>query len=84
MRMYTVGATLLDLNDPTKIIGRLKDPILSPNSIEREGYVPNVVYSCGQMVHNGNLIIPYAMSDYASTYATVNLEDLLTALSNSV
>lgn len=80
MRKYTIGATLLDLHDPTKIIGRLKDPILSPNAEEREGYVPNVVYSCGQMIHNGHLIIPYAMSDYASTYATVNLEYLLNAL----
>ncbi|MFD1770628.1 glycoside hydrolase family 130 protein [Sphingobacterium suaedae] len=77
MRMYTLSATLLDLDDPTKIIGRSKQPILSPTTTEREGYVPNVVYSCGQMVHNGHLIIPYAMSDYASTYATVNLEDLL-------
>lgn len=83
MRMYTLGATLLDLHDPTKIIGRLKHPILSPNAAEREGYVPNVVYSCGQMVHNGHLIIPYALSDYASTYATVNLNELLEELCNA-
>src|SRR5690606_17642629 len=77
MRMYTLSAALLDLEDPTKIIGRSKQPILSPTTTEREGYVPNVVYSCGQMIHNGHLIIPYAMSDYASSYATVNVEDLL-------
>lgn len=80
MRMYTLSAALLDLEDPTKIIGRSKQPILSPTTTEREGYVPNVVYSCGQMIHNGHLIIPYAMSDYASSYATVNVEDLLAEL----
>ena len=51
-----------------------------PNANEREGYVPNVVYSCGSMIHNDDLIIPYAMSDYASTYATVNLKELLNEL----
>jgi beta-1,2-mannobiose phosphorylase / 1,2-beta-oligomannan phosphorylase len=54
--------------------------LLSPNEEEREGYVPNVVYSCGSMIHNDDLIIPYAMSDYASTYATVNLAELLEEL----
>lgn len=80
MREYTIGAILLDLDDPTKLIGRLKRPMLFPNHEEREGYVPNVVYSCGQMVHNGHLIIPYAMSDHTSTYATVCLKDLLDEL----
>ncbi|WP_140938398.1 glycoside hydrolase family 130 protein [Sphingobacterium lumbrici] len=83
MREYTISATLLDLQDPTKIIGKLKEPLLYPNTEEREGYVPNVVYSCGQIVHNGHLIIPYAMSDYASTYATIELDELLTALIES-
>jgi predicted GH43/DUF377 family glycosyl hydrolase len=83
MREYVLGASLFDLHSPEKEIGRLKSPLLMTNSEEREGYVPNVVYSCGSMVHNEDLIIPYAMSDYASTYATVNLRELLNALKNS-
>jgi len=83
MREYVLGASLFDINHPEKEIGRLKNPLLIPNTKEREGYVPNVVYSCGSMVHNGHLIIPYAMSDYASTYATIHLNDLLTELYNS-
>ncbi len=83
MREYTLGASLFDLENPEKEIGRLKNPLLVPNAEEREGYVPNVVYSCGSMVHNDELIIPYAMSDYASTYATVNLSELLNELKNS-
>jgi predicted GH43/DUF377 family glycosyl hydrolase len=80
MRKYSMGAFLLDLEDPTRVIGRLAEPLLAPNENEREGYVPNVVYSCGGVVHNGRLIIPYAMSDYASTFATVSLDELLAAL----
>ena len=80
MRKYSMGAFLLDLEDPTRVIGRLSEPLLVPNENEREGYVPNVVYSCGAAVHNGRLIIPYAMSDYASTFATVSMEQLLAAL----
>jgi len=83
MREYVLGASLFDLHNPEKEIGRLKSPLLFPNRNEREGYVPNVVYSCGSMVHNGDLIIPYAMSDYASTYATVDLRELLNELKNS-
>jgi predicted GH43/DUF377 family glycosyl hydrolase len=77
MRKYSMGAFLLDLEDPTRVIGRLAEPLLAPNENEREGYVPNVVYSCGGVVHAGQLIIPYAMSDYASTFATVPLDSLL-------
>jgi predicted GH43/DUF377 family glycosyl hydrolase len=80
VRRYTIGAILLDLENPGKIIGRLREPLLSPDEKEREGYVPNVVYSCGAAVHAGSLILPYAMSDYASTFATVELNDLLAAL----
>ncbi len=80
MREYALGASLLDLENPEIEIGRLKSPLLMPNANEREGYVPNVVYSCGSMIHNDDLIIPYAMSDYASTYATVNLKELLNEL----
>jgi beta-1,2-mannobiose phosphorylase / 1,2-beta-oligomannan phosphorylase len=83
MREYVLGASLFDLEDPTIEIGRLKSPLIMPNAEEREGYVPNVVYSCGSIIQNNDLIIPYAMSDYASTYATVNLGDLLTELKNS-
>lgn len=77
MRTYCLGASLFDLEDPTREIGRLKEPLLMPNKDEREGYVPNVLYSCGSMIHNDELIIPYGLSDYASSFATVNLERLL-------
>jgi predicted GH43/DUF377 family glycosyl hydrolase len=83
MRRYVISAFLLDLEDPTKVIGRLKQPLLVPNENEREGYVPNVVYSCGSQMHNGHLIIPYAMSDYASSLATVELNELLNELTSS-
>ena len=80
MRKYCIGAALLDLDDPTKVIGRLRAPLLSPEGNEREGYVPNVVYSCGSMLHGRDLILPFAMSDKASAIATVSLDDLLAAL----
>ena len=80
MRQYAIGAVLLDKEDPTKIIGRLSEPLLTPNASEREGYVPNVVYSCGAQIHNGEIILPYAMSDYASTFAVIPLEDVLNAM----
>lgn len=83
MRKYSMGACLLDLDDPSQVIGRLREPLLAPNENEREGYVPNVVYSCGAEVHNGCLIVPYAMSDYASTFATVPLEELLAEIKKS-
>jgi predicted GH43/DUF377 family glycosyl hydrolase len=80
MRKYAMGAFLLDLNDPSRLIGRLEEPLLEPNANEREGYVPNVVYSCGAVVHRGELIIPYAMSDYASTFATIPVQDVIDAM----
>lgn len=80
MRKYCISAVLLDLNNPEKVIGRLKSPLIMPNDDEREGYVPNVVYSCGGLDHNGILYIPYAVSDWASTIATVKLDDLLDEL----
>jgi len=83
MREYVLGASLYELNNPEIEIGRLKTPLLAANNEEREGYVPNVVYSCGSILHNGNLIVPYAMSDYASTYATIELNELLSELKNS-
>jgi predicted GH43/DUF377 family glycosyl hydrolase len=80
MRKYCIGAFLLDLEDPTKVIGRLREPLIKPNKEEREGYVPNVVYSCGSLLHGRQLIIPYGMSDYATTFATVPLDEVLTAM----
>lgn len=80
MRKYSIGAVLLDLADPTKVIGRLAEPLLSPNENERVGYVPNVVYSCGAALHDGLLIIPYSMSDFATSFATVPLADVLAAM----
>ena len=80
MRKYCIGAVLLDLDDPSKIIGRLPEPLLRPLESEREGYVPNVVYSCGSIINNGELLIPFAISDYATTFATVDLETLLQRL----
>jgi predicted GH43/DUF377 family glycosyl hydrolase len=83
MRRYSIGASLLDLNNPEIEIGRLDEPLILPNPDEREGYVPNVVYSCGSIIHNGELIIPYGLSDHSSTFATVNLTLLLDRLKNT-
>jgi predicted GH43/DUF377 family glycosyl hydrolase len=80
MRKYCIGAFLLDRDDPAKVIGRLREPLLKPNQNEREGYVPNVVYTCGALVHNGELIIPYGMADHATGFATVPLADVLAAM----
>ncbi|MCP9781240.1 MULTISPECIES: glycoside hydrolase family 130 protein [Cyanobium] len=80
MRRYTIGAILLDINDPSQVIGRLKEPLLEPTKEEREGYVPNVVYSCGSLIHADKLIIPYAMSDQSATFATVSVDELLRKL----
>ena len=80
MRRYCIGASLFDLEDPTKEIGRLEEPLLAPLEDEREGYVPNVVYSCGALIHNDSLILPYAVSDYSSSYAVVNMEELMAVL----
>jgi len=80
MRKYCIGAVLLDLEDPTKVIGRLREPLLSPEGNEREGYVPNVVYSCGSMLHGKKLILPFAVSDLTSAVASLLLDDLLEAL----
>lgn len=80
MRKYCIGAVLLDRDDPTRILGRLEKPLLSPEGPEREGYVPNVVYSCGSLIHDGKLILPYAMSDKVTTFASIPLDELLAAL----
>ena len=80
MRKYCIGVVLLDLKDPSKIIGRLEEPLLMPKEGEREGYVPNVVYSCGSIILNGELIIPYAISDSESHIASIPLDELLEKL----
>ncbi len=80
MRKYCLGACLLDLKDPTRVIGRLREPFLTPNESEREGYVPNVVYSCGVLLHENELIIPFAISDTATKFARVSLDKLLGAM----
>jgi predicted GH43/DUF377 family glycosyl hydrolase len=80
MRRYVLGASLLKLDDPAIEIGRLREPLLIPNSDEREGYVPNVLYSCGAIVHNEKLIIPYGVSDSSTAFAEVSLQELLDKL----
>jgi predicted GH43/DUF377 family glycosyl hydrolase len=80
MRKYCIGAFLLDRDDPGKVVGRLREPLLQPNQNEREGYVPNVVYTCGALLHQGELIIPYGLADHAAGFATVQLDELLAAM----
>ena len=77
MRQYALGAILLDLADPRRVIGHLRDPFLTPDDSERDGYVPNVVYSCGSIVHDGQLVVAYGASDTASRFASVSLDELL-------
>ncbi len=79
-RQYSLGALLLDLDDPSRVIGHLKEPLLSPQSNEREGYVPNVVYSCGSMIVGEYLVLPYGFADVGASIATVRVDDLLERL----
>ena len=83
MRKYSVWAELLDLHDPSQVIGRLDEPILTPDEHERDGYVPNVVYTCGSMIHGDTLIIPYGIADQRCRVATVSLPELLSRLKGS-
>ena len=83
MRRYTIGAMLLDRDDPRRVIGRLAEPLLEPERDERDGYVPNVVYTCGAIVHNGQLILPYGFSDTGVGIATTPLDELLSRLESS-
>jgi predicted GH43/DUF377 family glycosyl hydrolase len=80
MRRYCIGAYLLDLEDPSKVIGQLSKPLLSPTEEEREGYVPNVLYTCGAIIHNEEVIIPYSMSDTSSAIAVISVKELLSGL----
>ncbi len=80
MRQYSIGAILLDLANPKKIVARLEKPLLMANKEEREGYVPNVVYSCGSLIHRNTLIIPYGMSDITSGIAIVDVNELINCM----
>ncbi|MGO9111284.1 MAG: glycoside hydrolase family 130 protein [Thermoguttaceae bacterium] len=80
MRTYCIGAMLLDLNDPLKVIGCLDEPLIAPTEKERDGYVPNVAYSCGAMIHNGDLYLPFATSDMITRFAIVSIDSLLNRL----
>jgi predicted GH43/DUF377 family glycosyl hydrolase len=80
MREYCIGVSLLEKEDPAKTIGQLTEPLIVPTEDEREGYVPNVVYSCGALIHNDQLIIPYATADSATTFASVSVNELLSHL----
>ncbi len=80
LRTYCIGAFLLDRDNPGKVIGRLREPLLKPDQRERKGYVPNVVYTCGALLHKGKLIIPYGMADHATGFATVPLAEVLAAM----
>ena len=77
MRTYSLGALLLDLEQPTVVRGKLKEPLLTPEPIERNGYVPNVVYSCGAVLHEQKIVLPYAHGDSETTFGTILLPDLL-------
>lgn len=80
VRKYSIGAVLLDKNDPSKVIARSREPLVYPEPTEREGYVPNVVYTCGAMRHGNQIILPYAVSDTFSNFATIKIESLMQAL----
>ena len=77
MRRYCIGAILLDLEDPSLVLGHLPVPLIEPDEPARDGYVPNVVYSCGALVHNGKLILPYGLNDTTTTITTIDLDELL-------
>ena len=83
MRTYSIGAILLDLDDPRRMIGRLRRPLLAPDADDRDGYVPNVVYSCGALLHAGTLVIPFGICDSAIGVATVPVADLLAEMTTT-
>ena len=83
MRRYVLGAMLLDLEDPSRVLGALHDPLLEPTEAERDGYVPNVVYSCGSLVHDDWLVLAYGASDTTTTFATTSVDALLAELTTT-
>ena len=82
MRKYSIGAVLLDKKDPSKVLARSREPLVRPEPAEREGYVPNVVYTCGAMRHGDRIILPYAISDTYSNFATIKITDLMSAVAD--
>ena len=82
VRKYSIGAVLLDKKDPSKVLARSREPLVRPEPAEREGYVPNVVYTCGAMRHRDQIILPYAVSDTFSKFATIKIEDLMKAIAD--
>jgi len=83
MRTYAIGAMLLDLENPRKIIGHLRDPFITPEGEDREGYVPNVVYTCGALAHDGQLFIPFAMADKSTSFVVMDVQELTQRLLKS-
>ena len=77
VRKYSIGAVLLDKTDPSKVLARTREPLVRPEPWGREGYVPNVVYTCGGMRHNGRVVLPYAVSDTFSNFATIEIAELM-------
>jgi predicted GH43/DUF377 family glycosyl hydrolase len=82
VRKYSIGAVLLDKKDPSKVIARSREPLVRPEPTEREGYVPNVVYTCGAMRHRDQIILPYAVSDTFSNFATITIAALMQAVTS--
>ena len=82
VRKYAIGAVLLDKKDPSKVLGRSREPLVRPEPTEREGYVPNVVYTCGAMRHGDQIVLPYAVSDTFSNFATIDIKDLMKAVAS--
>jgi predicted GH43/DUF377 family glycosyl hydrolase len=82
VRKYSIGAVLLDKKDPSKVLARSREPLVRPEPAEREGYVPNVVYTCGGMRHRDQIILPYAVSDTFSNFATIRIADLMKAIAD--
>ena len=80
MRVYSISAILLDLDQPQRVLAALPEPLLLPDAVERDGYVPNVVYSCGSLLHNDTLVIPYGTSDSTIAVATASLREVLAAM----
>jgi predicted GH43/DUF377 family glycosyl hydrolase len=80
VRKYSIGAALLDKSDPAKVLARSREPLVRPDPSEREGYVPNVVYTCGAMRHRDQIILPYAVSDTFSNFATIGIRELMEVL----
>ena len=80
VRTYSLGAVLLDKKNPYKVIGRLENPLLSPAKNESSGYVPNVIYTCGGMVIDRTLILPYAISDVVTKFATISVDEIINSL----